>query len=75
MGERDLERFDRIYRHRDSILDRWAAEIEKLDASEVFIYFDNYFEGFAPATANKMESRLDLPVSEVSVLETQRSLF
>jgi uncharacterized protein YecE (DUF72 family) len=75
MGERDLERFDRIYRHRDDVLDQWKTAIAELDANEVFIYLDNYFEGFAPATANKIEARLGLTVSDPSVLETQRSLF
>ena len=75
MGERDLERFDRIYRHRDDILDRWTAELEGLKAREVFVYVDNYFEGFAPATAAKIQQRLGLPVADPVKLETQRSLF
>jgi uncharacterized protein YecE (DUF72 family) len=75
MGERDLERFDRIYRHRDDVLDLWKTQIEEIDATEVFIYLDNYFEGFAPATANKVQMRLGLPVSDPSVIVTQRSLF
>lgn len=75
MGERDLERFDRIYRHRDDVLDRWTRELESLASNEIFVYVDNYFEGFAPATANKLESRLGLPLSDPTVLETQGSLF
>jgi uncharacterized protein YecE (DUF72 family) len=75
MGERDLEKFDRIYRHRDAVLDRWKDVIEQLDSNEIFIYLDNYFEGFAPATANKVQSRLGQPLSDPTILETQRSLF
>ncbi len=75
MGERDIPRFDRIYRHRDDVLDRWTAEIGKLPADEVHIYSDNYFEGFAPATVNKLRSRLGLPFVDPEILEQQGSLF
>jgi uncharacterized protein YecE (DUF72 family) len=75
MGERDLEKFDRIYRHRDEILREWADAIKKISAADIFVYVDNYFEGFAPETANKLQRLLDLPVTTAAEHEDQPSLF
>jgi uncharacterized protein YecE (DUF72 family) len=75
MGIRDLERFDRIQRNRDDNLDAWIPEIEKLASKDVFIYVDNYYEGHAPATVNKLKERLNLTVTTPAVLEEQPSLF
>lgn len=75
MGERDLRRFDRIYRERDETLAHWSKVIKKLKAKEIFVYVDNYFEGHAPATANKLKVLLDLPKSDPNILEQQPSLF
>lgn len=75
MGERDLEKFDRVYRHRDEILEKWASHIKRLSARNIFIYVDNHFEGHAPATAGKLQRLLGVPVADPSALEAQRSLF
>lgn len=75
MGERDLPVFDHIQRDRDAIIDRWAAAIEKLASSDVFIYVDNYFEGHAPATVAKFMQRLDIPARSPEILDTQGTLF
>jgi uncharacterized protein YecE (DUF72 family) len=75
MGERDLEKFDRIYRHRDEILNEWADAIKTISAADIFVYVDNYFEGFAPETANKLQRLLDLPVTTAAEHEDQPSLF
>jgi uncharacterized protein YecE (DUF72 family) len=75
MGERDLEKFDRIYRHRDDILQSWATTIRDLAANEIYVYIDNYFEGFAPETAAKLQSLLNLPVSQAANAQEQGSLF
>lgn len=75
MGERDLEKFDRIYRRRDDVLASWAEAIAGLAASNVYVYIDNYFEGFAPETAGNLQSLLGLPVSKAAAAERQGSLF
>jgi uncharacterized protein YecE (DUF72 family) len=75
MGLRDLEKFDRVQRPQDDILQTWHPVVSRLAASEIYIYMDNYFEGFAPATAGKMQRILGLPVSEPAALEQQLSLF
>jgi uncharacterized protein YecE (DUF72 family) len=75
MGIRDLDKFDRIYRSRDENLDLWMETIKRLNAREVYIYVDNYYEGHAPATVNKIKERLNLPITPPAVLEEQPSLF
>jgi uncharacterized protein YecE (DUF72 family) len=75
MGIRDLEHFDRIYRERTDVLMRWAEIIIELDSRRQFVYIDNYFEGHAPATANRLRSMLGLTVADPATLEIQPSLF
>lgn len=75
MGIRDLPRFDRIYRDRTPEIERWASKIKTLAADEVFVYVDNYFEGHAPATANKLKEMLDVGVVNPETLDPQASLF
>jgi uncharacterized protein YecE (DUF72 family) len=75
MGVRDLPSFDRVLRERSDEIGRWAERIKSLDASEVFVYVDNYFEGHAPETANKMKRALDIPAADPADLDPQASLF
>ena len=75
MGVRDLPRFDRIYRDRMPEIERWAANIESLNASENFVYIDNYFEGHAPLTANRMKRALGIQPTDPQELDPQASLF
>ena len=75
MGERDLTKFDKIYRHHDANLKIWKGEIEKIKARDVYIYFSNFYEGHAPASANKLETLLGQNPVEAESLENQGSLF
>ena len=75
MGIRDLPKFDRIYRERSDELTRWAKRIDKMDSDEIFIYVDNYFEGHAPATANRLKELLNVEAADAAALEVQPSLF
>ncbi|PYS84596.1 MAG: hypothetical protein DMF67_04355 [Acidobacteria bacterium] len=77
MGARDLTRFDVVARPRDANLQRWAAAVERLSerSAEVFAYFSNFYEGHAPASANKLKRLLGLPAVEPEDLENQPSLF
>lgn len=75
MGVRDLEGFDRVQRPQDDVIEAWAGVIRGLSAGEVCVYVDNYFEGHAPATANKLKKLLGLPVTDPAALEEQPSLF
>lgn len=75
MGERDLAHFDRVYRERRETLVQWAELIGRLDSQKVYVYVDNYFEGHAPATANKLKELLCVPTLSPESLEEQPSLF
>lgn len=75
MGERDLPKFDKIYRNEDANLQIWSDEIGKLNAKDVFVYFSNFYEGLAPASANRLKSILGIGVIEAGSLEEQASLF
>jgi uncharacterized protein YecE (DUF72 family) len=77
MGARDLTRFDAVQRPRDENLELWAEALRRLCArvGQVFAYFSNFYEGFAPASANKIKSLLNLPAVSPEELERQQSLF
>jgi uncharacterized protein YecE (DUF72 family) len=77
MGARDLTRFDVVQRPQDKNLELWAEAIRRLCARvpSVFAYFSNFYEGFAPASANKLKTLLSLPTVSPDELETQQSLF
>ncbi|HKS29241.1 MAG TPA: DUF72 domain-containing protein [Pyrinomonadaceae bacterium] len=77
MGERDLVRFDRVQRMRDKNLQSWSETITKIRGrtKEVFAYFSNFYEGHAPASANKLKRLLGQQPVEASSLDDQPSLF
>jgi uncharacterized protein YecE (DUF72 family) len=77
MGDRDLSRFDTITRAQDKNLQAWHETITKLRerTSHVFAYFSNFYEGHAPASANKLKRLLKQETVEASSLEDQPSLF
>jgi uncharacterized protein YecE (DUF72 family) len=77
MGARDLTRFDEVVRPRDLNLERWAAAVERLRerGQAVYAYFSNFYEGHAPASANKLKRLLGDPTVTPEDLEDQPSLF
>ena len=75
MGVRDLPKFDRVLRDRSDEIRRWTDRIKRLPAKDVFVYVDNYFEGHAPATANKLKRLLGVEPIDPAALEPQASLF
>ncbi|MGI8640631.1 MAG: DUF72 domain-containing protein [Pyrinomonadaceae bacterium] len=75
MGERDLLKFDKIYRQQSANLQMWKAESERIKAKDVFIYFSNFYEGHAPASVNKLKELLEQKIIDASSLENQGSLF
>ena len=75
MGERDLLKFDKIYRQQNANLQMWKAETERIKAKDVFIYFSNFYEGHAPASVNKLKELLEQKIIDASSLENQGSLF
>jgi uncharacterized protein YecE (DUF72 family) len=75
MGERDLTTFDTVVRPQDTYLQMWRQEIEKLKTKDVYVYFSNFYEGFAPASVNKLKELFGQKVIDASNLESQKSLF
>ena len=75
MGVRDLPSFDRVVRDRTGEIRRWTKRIRRLAANDIFVYLDNYFEGHAPATANKVKTLLGVDVVDPASLESQATLF
>jgi uncharacterized protein YecE (DUF72 family) len=73
MGKRDLVHFDKVVRPQDANLVVWKDKIEKLKAKEIFITFSNFYEGFAPESANKMRHLLGQEPVEIAF--DQRTLF
>lgn len=75
MGERDLTSFDEVVRPQDANLAMWKAELERMKAKETFAYFSNFYEGYAPASAEKLLKLDGQKMIETGSLETQGSLF
>lgn len=77
MGARDLMRFDVVQRPRDKNLQAWSETLHGLQkrVSNTYAYFSNYYEGHAPASANKLKRLLSQPTVEAAALEDQPSLF
>jgi uncharacterized protein YecE (DUF72 family) len=77
MGERDLTRFDAVQRERADNLRAWAEVVARQSerASRVYAYFSNFYEGHAPASANRLKRLLSQPTVEPSEMESQPSLF
>lgn len=75
MGERDLTDFSQVVRPQEANLQIWHSELAKLKTSTNFIYFSNFYEGFAPASADKLKKLFGLETIPTNILETQNSLF
>ena len=77
MGARNLTRFDIVQRPQDENLSQWSRTIARLSerVSHVYAYFSNFYEGHAPASANKLKRLLGQSIVEATDLEDQPSLF
>ncbi len=77
MGARDLTRFDAVQRAQAHGLKLWADALRRLAERfpAVYVYFSNFYEGHAPASANALKRHLGQAVVPPSALDTQRSLF
>lgn len=77
MGARNLTRFDIVQRPQDESLRDWHQLLVHLCESvpKIYAYFSNFYEGLAPASANKLKRLLGQPVLDPADLEDQPSLF
>jgi uncharacterized protein YecE (DUF72 family) len=66
-----------VQRPQDENLQAWSEMITRLEkrVKQVYAYFSNFYEGHAPASANKLKRLLDQHVIEAADLEDQPSLF
>ena len=74
MGERDLTRFDAVQRPQNANLELWREVLAEITAP-TFIYFSNFYEGFAPESANKLKRIFEQEIVEPEQLEDQPGLF
>ncbi len=74
MGERDLERFDVVQREQDANLALWHEVLSEISVP-TFVYFSNFYEGFAPASVNKLKKLFGQKTIEFEALNEQQSLF
>lgn len=77
MGERDLSRFDIVQRPQDENLRGWHQLLAGFSerVPKIYAYFSNFYEGHAPASANKLKRLLGQPTLDASDIEDQPSLF
>ncbi|HUF03345.1 MAG TPA: DUF72 domain-containing protein [Aridibacter sp.] len=75
MGTRDLARFDRVCRPQDQIIGEWYDSISAFCERDVYVYFSNLLEGFAPASVNKLRELSGKGVADPGELEIQDRLF
>jgi uncharacterized protein YecE (DUF72 family) len=77
MGPRNLTRFDIVQRQQDQNLRDWTRIVKRLceRLPRVYAYFSNFYEGHAPASANKLKRLLGQTVVTARELEDQPSLF
>jgi uncharacterized protein YecE (DUF72 family) len=70
IGDRKLEKFNRVQRGQKESMDHLYANIKQLQEKskihEIFIIVNNHFSGFAPETANQIKKELNLPVKNFS---------
>jgi uncharacterized protein YecE (DUF72 family) len=74
MGERDLTRFDCVQRKQDENLWLWHEVLSEIKAP-MYVYFSNFYEGFAPTSVNKLKKMFRQETIQFSELEDQPSLF
>jgi uncharacterized protein YecE (DUF72 family) len=74
MGERDLTKFDEVQREENANLKLWHEVLAEISGSK-FVYFSNFYEGFAPASANKFKQMFGQQTVEPKQLDDQPGLF
>ena len=74
MGPRDIDRFDRVRRPRDAVIAEWHRRLSGT-GREIFAYFNNLFEGFAPASVNKLLALNGELPADPTILRRQGNLF
>lgn len=77
LGTRELTEFSRVQIEREQELQAWAAACASLRerVATTYGYFSNFYQGHAPASANRFKELVGLPVVAPEELSAQPSLF
>ena len=78
VGNRDLSTFDRVQRTQGAMSAHLTENVDALrtkrDLTQIFIVYNNHFQGFAPRDANALKVQLGLPHTPFSAITHQRTL-
>ncbi len=64
VGDRALTKFDRLQKDRREVTARWARRLSnewRIQPTGAFVFFNNHYAGFAPASANQFREIAGLP--------------
>ncbi|HXG66459.1 MAG TPA: DUF72 domain-containing protein [Blastocatellia bacterium] len=77
LGPRELTDFSRIQIDKNRELQEWADAFAELkeNATHIFGYFNNHYQGHSPASCNQFKRLLGLSVEDAETLIAQPSLF
>lgn len=77
LGTRELTEFSRVQIEREPEFQEWAAGLTVLRerVATIYGYFNNFYQGHAPGSANRFKELLGLPVVTPETLSAQPSLF
>lgn len=77
LGTRELTEFSRVQFEREPEFREWVAGLNVLRkrVTTIYGYFNNFYQGHAPASANRFKELLGLPVVMPETLSAQPSLF
>ena len=77
VGERDIQRFDRIVKDRAKEMESWRRRLEGTasDIGLAFVILNNHYAGFSPGSVNQFREMAGLrPVAFPAAASAQRSL-
>jgi len=77
VGERDIDRFDRIVKDRSADMEDWRDRLESAESelAQAFVILNNHYAGFSPASVNQFRKMAGLgEVAFPVTRSTQRSL-
>jgi uncharacterized protein YecE (DUF72 family) len=63
---RQFKYLDRVQRDRSEDLESWAVTVRDLArrVERVYVYVNNHYEGYAPATVQRLRELLDIPTTD-----------
>lgn len=75
-GGGEAHRYGRLLWPRETALEHWAAKLRHhADASQVYLFANNHYEGMAAETARRIAAKLGVPLPEPDRRTIQPELF